>query len=761
MPTLPALADLARISSFRLPVEPPPPHLPPDRPIVFLLDAATGLEDRLLRAWVDRLDLTPHPDVVNLSPSRIRRARRRTDNRVQAMVQNAAEPWFVPLRVLWMPAEKGGRRTVSWIDVAKLGDPRDPRWLRDYVILARRPDRVQIVVGNGADSAALRADHATGAEYMELVDFITRRAWRALDRAERAARGDRYKISRFVAEDLVNRPQFRHEVMRLGRERGLPEPVAVARARYYLAEISASHSPFVIDLIANLIHWIYRQGYGGIRYPSRSVADIAQLGRDYPVAFLPSHRSNLDRLALQFMLWENDLPPNHTAGGINMNFFPVGPLVRRTGVFFIRRSFKDNQLYKFVIKTYLDYLIEKRFPLEWYMEGGRSRSGKLRPPRLGMLSWVVDAVNRGKADDMYLLPVSIAYDQIQDVTAYAAEAGGAAKEKEGFSWALRSIAGLRHKYGDIHISFAEPISVRKELQGGDRPEDPLAVQKLAFEVMYRIGTVTPVTPTSVLAIVLLAARGNARDSDAIATESAALTRYIRRRDLPTTTTIDLSTPGAVELSMKSLVDNGLASCQTLSGRTVYWLETDEMLRASYYRNTVVHFFVGRGLAEVALSAPGLDEFWNDISDLRDLLKFEFFFAEKEEFRHQVSADLAGDVPDWEARVAGGKGRAIPLDPAPASWAVRPLLDAYMIVADELVDLDGELVRKEFLAACLVRGKLYCMEARVASGESVSLALFEGALLLAENRELLASVPGVKGERQRFANQVRGFVARLA
>ena len=100
---------------------------------------------------------------------------------------------------------------------------------------------------------------------------------------------------------------------------------------------------------------------------------------------------------LQYALHERGLPPNHTAGGINMNFFPIGPLVRRSGVFFIRRSFKDNPIYKFVLRQYIDYLIEKRFSLEWYVEGGRSRSGKLLPPRFGLLAYVVDAWRRGRA----------------------------------------------------------------------------------------------------------------------------------------------------------------------------------------------------------------------------------------------------------------------------------------------------------------------------------------------------------------------------
>ena len=755
MTRLPALADLTRVASRRLPEEPPCPEIPDGRSVVYLLDAATGLEDRLLRAWAERCGSTDA--TINLAPSRIRR-RRRTDPGLAGFLQESGRHWLVPLRVVWMPAERYGRRSVSYLDVLKLGDPRDPRWWRDYFILRLFPDRVRIVVGAGASTKELLEAHTASVEHRQLTDFATRRAWRALDRAEREERGNRYKIPKFVAEDIANTPEFRQQAVALGRTRGLPEAVAVARARYYLAEIAATHNPFIIDLIANFIHWIYRQGYGAIRYDRRSVASIARLGSQHPVVFLPSHRSNMDRLALQFMLWENDLPPNHTAGGINMNFFPVGPLIRRTGVFFIRRTFKNNDLYKFVVKTYLDYLIERRFPLEWYMEGGRSRSGKLRPPRLGMLAWVVDSFHRGKADDIFLLPISIAYDKIQDVDAYAAEAAGGTKEKESLSWALKSITGLRRRYGDIHITFAEPMSLARGLADADLAHGvPIEVQKLAFEVMYRIGSVTPITPTSVLSIALLAAKGKARDLAALSAECAELTHLIQRRHLPTTTELRLETPSEIEPVIASMAEHRLVSSQEAGGRTVWWMDPAQMLRSSYYRNTIVHFFVPRGLAEIALRSPDLPAFWSRLLDLRDLLKFEFFFAEKDEFCRIVAAELAAEEPDWDTRVAAGLGPSIELTPATAAWAVVPLLEAYAVVADELTTLGGPLDEQTFLAACLKRGRQYRLEGRIDSDEAVSQVLFGGALLLATNRGLTDG-DATELNRSRLTDEVWGYLA---
>ncbi len=737
------LADALGISRVRLPAEPPAPEAPPGHRLVFLLDASTELETQLLTGWARRV-AGPDAEILHVESSRIRR-RRRTDPRLATVVRDGADAWFVPLRVVWLPAERQGRRTVSWVDLLKLGDPRDPRWLRDYLILLLFPDRVRIVVGEGASGASLVADHA--GDHRPLDGFVTRRAWLALDRSERAERGDRYKIPRFLAEDILGDPTFQGKAVELGARRGLSPRRSLSRARYYLSEIAATHSPFLIDLIANLIHWVIRKGYGAIHYDPASIRQIAKLGHDHPLVFLPSHKSNFDRLSLQFILWENDLPPNHTAGGINMNFFPVGPLVRRTGVFFIRRTFKGNDLYKHVLTSYIDYLVERRFPLEWYMEGGRSRTGKLRPPRYGLLSWVVDAFKRRKADDVYLIPVSIAYDHIHEVGAYVAEVTGGTKEKESFVWALKFYRSLRRRYGDIHIRFAEPLSVAQSIGSGDE----LDVQKLAFEVMYRISMATPVTPTALVATVMLASRGAARDLPSIAGDCRQLARYIEGRDLPTTVPSLPSTEPEVASTLDLMVDHKLVTRLQVGRRVVFWMNPEQTLRSSYYANTVMHYFVPRGIAEVALRARDLDGFWADVWALRDLLKFEFYFAAREEFEKAIVDELDAEVADWRERI--GTGKPVQLSPSVADFAILPFLEAYQVVADQLVATEGTPDQKQFLAACLDRGTLYRLERRILCDESVSQALYEGVVLLARNRGLWEDSDGVTERREEFAREV--------
>ncbi len=727
--------------------------------VVYLLDAASDYEEKLLRRWLGKQ--VRDPEVV-----RIRSSRRRRTSRIDPLAELAhpgEETYLIPVRVVWMAPSKGGHRSVGWSDAFKPGDPRDPRGLRARLIRTFWPGRVKLVAAPGASVSELAQAYVSSGEIDGIEAFITRRAWRTLDKVERSLRGNRYKIPRFVPEAILSRREFAHALDGYAAQSGADPATVRLDAERYLKEIAATHSPYVIDLIANGIHALYRQGYGAIHYSDGEVGEVAALGAENPVVFLPSHRSNLDRLSLQFMLWENDLPPNHTAGGINLNFFPIGPLLRRTGVFFIRRSFKDNALYKIVLRAYIDYLVEKRFPLEWYMEGGRSRSGKLNAPRFGLLNYVVGSLRRGKSEDIKLIPVSIVYDQIQDIPDYTREAQGKGKESESLGWLVRAIRSLRRRYGDIYIRFGEPISVASVIGGiGDDDEESLGLQKLAFEVMYRIDQVTPITPIAVVSIALLGARGKARTAGELAEECSRLVEFIRARNLPTTERLELAGADTVTNLLDWLSEHGNVSSHEALGRRVFWLEDTQMIRISYYRNVVVHYFVNRAIAEMALTSL-IDEGERDpelarerMLALRDLLKFEFFFPEKEEFLANVSDDVEIDVPGWETLLGttGAIGVLAKMGEPVAYWALLPFLDAYQIVGDELESQSRQFDEKRFLQACLDRARMYRIEERTFSGESASQVLFKSALALARNRGLLELSEEAHSRRVEFAAEVR-------
>jgi glycerol-3-phosphate O-acyltransferase len=751
--------------------------------IAFLLDAASALEERLLRDWIARA----RPERAQLDAIAIpasRRARGELGLDLEAALAAGDDALFAPLRVVWLAPTHRGERAARLSDVLWLGDPRDPDLLRERLILRFAKGRVCIVAGEPARASELRerwrrnTTSETGAT-LGFAQFVVRQAHLALERAERRLRGARYKIPRFVREEILARPAFRGEIALLAARLGRSADDVIKEAEADLREIAAAHRPTVIDLVVQIWRWSITRGYGGVlHYDSGALDRIRALSQHHSVVFLPTHKSNLDHAVLQVLLHENGMPQNHTAGGINMNFFPAGPLVRRAGVFFIRRSFKDDEIYKSVLRHYVDYLVEKRFPLEWYIEGGRSRSGKLLPPRFGLLAYVVDAYRRGRCEDVHLIPVSIAYDQISDVSDYAAEQRGGEKEREGIGWLIRFLRRLGKRYGRVHVRFGEDVSLAKAL-GAPNPnaapdpnEQSLALQKLAFEVCVRINRATPITPISLVCLSLLGRGDRALTAEELRASLSNLVDYVHARALPVTEEIALDAAGLVPV-LEHLVQNGLLHRYDEGPEVVYGIAPDQHLAAAYYRNTVIHYFVTGAIAELALlraAEPGVAdrraEFWNAALALRDLLKFEFFFPDREHFIAELRAELGTHSLQWERALDEGADAITSLLPRLRPFhshrILRPFLEAYRVVADALERAPGaKLVESAFLKSCLALAKQYALQGRVARQESVSIALFAPALKLARNRGLVDGADEAQhAKRRAFAAELREDIRRV-
>ena len=768
------------------------------RRVLLLGDASSRIERRLLQAWVTRTRPDPGSnggagdEWIEIPPSRRRRRRRRRsiDPRLEAALASDDDPLLAPIRVVWLPGLVNGERQARLSDLLKLGDPRDPGSLRQLWVLAFRRDRCRIVAGEPAPASDLRkrwrdAGGTDTGQTGGLAEYVARRAALALERAERVLRGARYKVPRLVHEEILERPSFRGGLRRIAAEEGIPLPRATKTAHRYLREIAAAHSPFVIDLLSNWIRWIYTRSYGEeLQYDREKLAGIAKLSQLHPVVFLPSHKSNLDHLVLQYMLYEHGLPPNHTAGGINMNFFPMGALFRRSGIFFIRRTFKDNEIYKHVLRSYVDYLIEKRFNLEWYIEGGRSRSGKLLPPRFGILAYVVDAFRRGKSEDVHLIPVSIAYDLNQEVGSYTSEARGGVKRAESFSWFLSFLHGLARRSGDIHIRFGEPLSLRAALgppdpgASPDPDEQSLELQKLAFEVSVRINQVTPITPTSLVTLALLGWGDRAVTVREVTVSLVNLLNTVEDRKRPATTALEpLRTDEGVRSLLDALVEHGLVSCYDEGPEAVYVISSREVeLDAAYYRNTVIHFFVNSAICELSLlriaetrnggDRDPVEALIEETMRLRDLFKFEFFFADKEAFRQEIRDELQYLDPQWEEQLRSGAdaihAMVQRMRPFSAHRSLLPFLEGYRVVAENLTrwDPNVDFDESRFLNECLALGKQLLLQRRIRSGSSVSKVLFQTALKLATNRALAdASAPALAERREEFAVEIRDALRR--
>jgi glycerol-3-phosphate O-acyltransferase len=339
---------------------------------------------------------------------------------------------------------------------------------------------------------------------------------------------------------------------------------------------------------------------------------------------------------------------------------------------------------------------------------------------------------------------------------------------------------LGRRYGEIHIRFGEPISLAKSLGRPDPAAEPapdersLAVRKLAFEVCVRINRVTPITPSSLVALALLGSGFRALSVDEAVTALRNILRFVRTRGLPTTGELDLDDAEGVRRALDALVENGVVSRFAEGPEPVYRIGPEQQLAAAYYRNSVLHFFVTAAVAELALLraaeegvAEPLSEFWAETLRVRDLLKFEFFFAEKDVYRREMREELAVHDAAWEEALAGGPAAIGALvrriRPFSAHRVLKPFLEAYRVVAEALVARGDETGIEEpaLLSRCLAIGKQYHLQRRISSPESISKVLFETALKLARNRGLLdPDVPSLGERRRAFAAEINDAIRRV-
>ncbi|HEY3732399.1 MAG TPA: glycerol-3-phosphate 1-O-acyltransferase [Streptosporangiaceae bacterium] len=717
-------------------------------PLILLAEATTEVERTLVRRWLRDSGVRPAAVLPLEGPGLAR-----------SLAEASPDTVVSAARVAWLPRERAGERPQRWPDVLSLVGQRRPPTFRQAQIAHREPGRARVVLAESATVAALR-DRWGGTG--SFAQFVARQARLALDRAERPLRGYRYKVPRSVVEAIKDSPQFGTEVAALAARLEVAESEVMELAGAGLDGLVASMSPLAVDVLSGVLRPLHARAWE-VEADTAGLDRLRELNRHHALVFLPSHRSYADSLLLADVLADHDFPRNHVLGGDNLSFWPLGPLAKRAGVVFIRRSFGGDEVYKLALREYLGYLLAKRFNLEWYMEGGRSRTGKLRPPRYGLLTYLAEAVELGYADDAFLVPVSITYDQLREASAMAAEQGGGAKKAEGLSWLASYARGQLSRIGTVQVRFAEPISLREAMAAngdqGDRDAWRLRLQKIAFEVAVRINRVTPATATALVTLALLGVRDRALTLGQVRRVLEPLRAYLVERELPHSGEA-LRTASGVRHVLGALAQQHVVTIYDGGVEPVYAIERGQHLVAAFYRNSAIHHFVDRAVAELVLLSDPADR-WDEAMRLRDQLKFEFFFPDKESYRVQLAAELDRLDPGWPT--ADGRAVLTGSELLMAHRVLRSFLDAQLVVAERLSahDAGRPVAEKEFLDECNGVGRQMLLQGRLHGPESLSRELFSGALKLAANLDLIG--PGDEDlvqRRQAFAARLRDLVTRV-
>lgn len=515
----------------------------------------------------------------------------------------------------------------------------------------------------------------------------------ALNREERVVVGPWVKRGEIMRNEILADQRLRTRLDAKGIN--LADYQTAKQAQKILREIAADFSPMAIKIMSALLHPVWNVMYDGIEVDTEGLARVRKAARSKRLVIVPSHKSHVDYLVISYVFYHHGLIPPHIAAGVNLSFWPLGPIFRRSGAFFLRRTFSDDYLYATLFRAYMIKLIEEGFPIEFFIEGTRSRTGKLAPPKYGMLDMIVDAFRGGNVNELAIVPVSVGYEKVIEADSYRKELEGSEKKSESLGSLLQTTSVLKSRYGRVHVEFGEPIDLGSYLERyhGDAKEienDELqrTVRRLAYRIIHGINDVTTVTPSAIVALAMLNSVGAALDLPSLtkhagfiigylqeegARFSAAVTEPIQARlaaippprQLATTNShfdefdqafIDEDTEGlhaapehrdqalgeAVATSLAEAIallkDNGLVESEVVNNEQFLRVPDDRRVELAFYKNNILHYFVDDTVFATALHAARDDEGLacdtrarEQAQFLSQLLKYEFSFNERNRF----------------------------------------------------------------------------------------------------------------------------------
>lgn len=374
-------------------------------------------------------------------------------------------------------------------------------------------------------------------------------------------------------------------------------------AEKYAKEIASAYSYKAVRFMESMLTHLWNKIYDGVVV--RNSEMVRDLASTHEIVYVPCHRSHIDYLLLSYTLYHEGLVPPHIAAGINLNFWPAGSLLRRGGAFFLRRSFGGNKLYTAVFNEYIFQLMDRGIPLEFFPEGGRSRTGRLLPPKTGLLAMTVQSLLRGTRKPVAIIPVYIGYERMFEGKSYLSELRGAEKKKESFGQLLGIRKTLKQNFGKVYLNFAEPVFLNKYLDEtqpnwhdyrGQVAAKPSwltpRVSALAELVMQRINAASTVNAISLVALIILSTERTAIGRKELEGQLDLMLKLLRTVPYSDNTTIPEDDGAALIEQAKSLgtiftVENPMGDIITTDEQTAILL--------TYYRNNILHVFIAYSL----------------------------------------------------------------------------------------------------------------------------------------------------------------------
>jgi glycerol-3-phosphate O-acyltransferase len=685
---------------------------------------------------------------------------------------------LVPQLLLWSRAPE--RYKKSLIDVF-FGEPDAPGRLRGIWLFLRNHRRAFAKVAEPLDLKEF-LERFPGESEEVLVKKVRWVILNYLSRERQVVLGPIMKSPKRICEEVLRQKALRDVIGEVAQaERATPREVE-ARARKLLREIAAELSIRAIRAYSWILKPVYNRLYDGIEIDEAGLDRIREAMRKMPVILVPCHRSHMDYLLLSYLFFNRGLTPPHIAAGKNLSFWPMGWLFRKGGAFFLRRSFKRDRLYAAVFRGYVQKLLREGFPIEFFIEGSRSRTGKMLFPKLGLLSMVVDAVLSGQVRDIAVVPIHIAYEKIIEGRAYSHELLGGEKEKENLKGLLAVPKVLRARYGRVYLDFAEPISLAafcgartngssEGTEAGRSVEEQrrTLLRALSMRITFDITRVARAAPQALAAAVLLGEGRRGISRERFLEAAHRLREILRYKHVRLPKALGGPSADAVmDEALRPFQESKLVEIRNQGDTIIYAVPEKARLQLDYYKNAILHAFVAEAIVACALCAEGTPSvsrvrLRNRARKLSRLLKYEFIFRPGIEFDALFDDAMITLERHGFLQGEGGEIRAMPgrrADLRLLSGLIENFIESYAVTARGLQALreapGAGMSERSLVDKVLEVAQNAYLTGEIRRFEACSKLVFENALRYYRDEGVLAEAPAEEGDTREPAKLTESF-----
>lgn len=570
----------------------------------------------------------------------------------------------------------------------------NPGVIRKTVLFFRHNRRAFIDFGRPLNLKAYLEGQPPTRPLHEMALELRQMLIESIDRQKRVILGPIMKSRQQIKEIVLMDEGVRQKIEKMARGDAKRMRQERKKAGEYFDEIAADFNITYVLSFRMTLNWIWKRIFEGVDVDMSGLARVREWARRGPVIYVPSHKSHIDYLILTQVLHDHHMHIPRIAAGKNLAFWPMGYIFRKCGAFFIRRSFTGARLYSEVFVRYIKALLEEGHPIEFFIEGGRSRNGKLVLPKTGFLTILLQAYEEGFCDDLIFVPISIIYDRIIEEKSYLKEIGGDEKKQESLQQLITARRFLKRRYGKIHIRFNHPFSLSEYLSNRQQA-DKESHLKLAYHLIQSINAVSLVTPLSLVATAILANHRRGFLVSELIDTVETLLDFLKRCDAPMADTL-ADPQKAVQETLSLLM--GWKIVELLEGaereeETFYYVEEEKKLELEYYKNSIIHFFIPHSFVAISLltgpeEVKTLESIVVDYAFLRGLLGGEFVFDGDEQLEEKVISlaeyFLASRFLTPSERTVGYKITKLGFDKLPI-WAAltKTFLESYWIAAKAL------------------------------------------------------------------------------